>query len=112
MKVAIPVLMRVGDLNSELKIEKSAIDNTRQSIEVTLQRIGERSSFGDIEVINPATKQIVAATKNVAIYTELNERQFSIALTEPVAAGTELIIRYQENNSLFQAKTVEAKLIL
>ncbi|MCL1144647.1 hypothetical protein L2747_01305 [Shewanella marinintestina] len=112
MKVAIPVLMRVGDLSSELKIEKSAIDNTRQYIEVTLQRIGERSSFGDIEVINPVTKQIVAATKNVAIYTELNERQFSIALTEPVAAGAELIIRYQENNSLFQAKTVEAKLIL
>ncbi|MCL1137467.1 molecular chaperone [Shewanella pneumatophori] len=112
MKVAIPVVMRVGDLTSELTIEKSAVNSTKQTIEVTLRRTGERSSIGDIEVINPQTKQIVGANKNVAIYTEVNQRQFSIPLNQPVAAGTKLLIRYQENDSLFQAKTVEANLII
>ncbi|WP_028768802.1 fimbrial biogenesis chaperone [Shewanella fidelis] len=111
MKVAIPVLMRVGDLTSELKIDSNANDS-RQSIEVTLQRTGERSSIGDIEVINPVTKQVIGAMKNIAIYTEVNQRQLSIPLNQPVAAGTELLVRYQENDSLFQAQTVEASLIL
>ena len=98
MRVAIPVLMRVGDLTSEIKID-SDVNDSRQSIEVTLQRTGERSSIGDIEVINPVTKQVIGAMKNIAIYTEVNQRQLSIPLNQPVAAGTELLVRYQENDS-------------
>ncbi len=111
LKISIPVIMRVGQLASDLSIEKSLLDSEKQTIEVTLRRIGDRSSFGDIEVINTITNEIVGVAKNIAIYTELSEKHFSIPLTKP-AGTSQLVVRYKENDSLYQPKIVEAKIAL
>ncbi|MCL1130158.1 hypothetical protein L2748_10585 [Shewanella sairae] len=111
LKISIPVIMRVGQLTSDLSIERSQLDSDKHAVEVTLQRTGDRSSFGDIEVINTITNEIVGVSKNIAIYTELSERNFLIPLTKPLNSS-ELLVRYKENNSLYQPKIVEAKIAL
>lgn len=112
LKISVPVILRVGELDSELTIADSVIDAGRHTVQVTLQRNGERSTYGDLEVFDIATNQLVGVSKNIAIYTELTERTFSIPLAQSVAADAKLQVRYTENNKLNKPKTVTVNLAL
>lgn len=112
LKISVPVILRVGELDSELTIADSVIDAGRHTVQVTLQRNGERSTYGDLEVFDIATNQLVGVSKNIAIYTELTERTFSIPLAQSVAADAQLQVRYTENNKLNKPKTVTVNLAL
>ncbi|MEZ9198702.1 hypothetical protein [Shewanella sp. 10N.286.54.B9] len=112
LKISVPVILRVGELDSELTIADSVIDAGRHTVQVTLQRNGERSTYGDLEVFDIATNQLVGVSKNIAIYTELTERTFSIPLVQSVAADAQLQVRYTENNKLNKPKTVTVNLAL
>ncbi len=115
MRISIPVILRVGELASEVQIETVMNEATKASVEVTLTREGERSSYGDIEIIEMSGGKEVASVgnyKNAVIYTELAKRTFSIDLTKPMTSGTELLVRYRESESLSEAKTVENRLVM
>lgn len=112
LKISVPVILRVGDLDSELSLSHSVLDAGSNTLQVTLKRGGNRSTYGDIEVINADTNEIVGASKNVAIYTELSERTFSVPITESVSHSARLIVRYTENDKLNNSKSVEVKLAL
>lgn len=112
LKISVPVILRVGDLDSELSLSHSVLDAGSNTLQVTLKRGGNRSTYGDIEVINADTNEIVGASKNVAIYTELSERTFSVPITESVSYSARLIVRYTENDKLNNSKSVEVKLAL
>lgn len=112
LKISVPVILRVGDLDSELNLSNSVLDAGSNALQVTLKRAGNRSTYGDIEVINADTNDIVGASKNVTIYTELSERTFSVPITESVSHNARLIVRYTENDKLHNSKSVEVKLAL
>lgn len=112
MKIAIPVILRIGALsaNVELNLGKLEMSDGSQSLEVTLHRQGERSSYGDLEVLRASNNEVIGSLKNAAVYTELNEKLFTVPLTQEVKPGTELIIRFSESDSLFEAKKIETRL--
>jgi fimbrial chaperone protein len=115
MRISIPVILRVGDLSSEVQVETAIDKASKTSIEVTITREGDRSSYGDIEIIEMSDgKQVatVASYKNAAVYTELTKRTFSVDLIKPLTAGTELLVLYRESTSLPQAKTIESRLVM
>ncbi|WOT06666.1 hypothetical protein [Shewanella youngdeokensis] len=112
LKVSVPVILRVGELDTNLRILDTNIDAGQHAIQVTIGRDGERSSYGDVEIVDAATGRIVGGSKNVAIYTELEQRTFSVPITEQLAANTQLIVRYTENDKLNKAKTVEVGIAL
>lgn len=109
-KIAIPVILRVGDLTSELKIENDGFDAEKRSMQVTLTRTGDRSTYGNIEILNALTLDVIGKSKNLSIYTELDTRTFDVPLTVDVLPNTDLIVRYTENETLNDAKTIDLKI--
>jgi fimbrial chaperone protein len=112
IKIAIPIFLRVGDLKAEISLHggKIELSGGEQSLQVTLHRQGIRSSYGDLEVINPVNNQVLGSLKSTVVYSELNEKTFSVPLSETVPSGGELIIRFTESDKLFEPQRIETRL--
>jgi fimbrial chaperone protein len=112
MKIAIPVFLRVGDLKANISLNtgKLELSQGEQSLQVTLHRQGARSSYGSLDIINAVDNQVLGSLKNAAVYQELNEKSYTVPLSSTVLPGSELIIRYTENNSLFDSQSIETRL--
>lgn len=109
MKVAIPVVLRVGKLDADVSLQASA-NQASSSLNLTLQRDGNRSTFGDLDVVRAKDGKLLASMKNIAIYTEVNSRTLEVPLSSLPDKGDELIVRYRESTVLNQPKTVEHRL--
>ncbi|WP_153913593.1 molecular chaperone [Shewanella sp. TC10] len=109
LRIAIPVIMRVGQLTAELTIESNGLNTQdgKQQLIVEIAREGQRSSYGDVEVFDADTNELLGSLKNASIYTENERRSFAITLNEPLKPNTKLLVKYIENDGLFEAKTVE-----
>jgi fimbrial chaperone protein len=112
MKIAIPVFLRVGDLKADISLNtgKLELSQGEQSLQVTLHRQGVRSSYGSLDIINAVDSQVLGSLKNAAVYQELNEKSYTVPLSNTVLPGSELIIRYTENDSLFDSQSIETRL--
>jgi fimbrial chaperone protein len=113
MKIAIPVILRVGDLSAQVDMKTLGtgwVDGL-QSVQVTITRQGERSSYGDLEVYHGQTGQLLGSLKNAAVYSELESKVFSVPLTQTVTQGTELRISYRESDTLFEPKQIETQIV-
>ena len=118
MRISIPVILRVGDLNGEVTIDTVTDEKAQASLNVTLTRQGQRSTYGDIELfVENITEGLVhlesvGSAKNAAIYTELNKRSFQVKLSRELKKGTEVIVRYTESKTLKDAKIVEKRIVI
>ncbi|WP_163931124.1 hypothetical protein [Paraferrimonas sp. SM1919] len=115
LKIAVPVIVRVGTLSADIAIADSQLSITNDGpnhyqVSITLSRLGSRSSYGDVEVIDYETQERVGLLRNVAVYTELVERR----LTVPLKPGhyRKLIVRYTESKRLNDAKIAETIITL
>jgi hypothetical protein len=93
--VTIPVIVRLGNLEAKAGIANvhlSKAANGSASVALDLSRSGARSTFGDVRVLKPGTKDPIAVQKAVAVYTEIGSRRVTVpvradykgALTGPV----------------------------
>ncbi|AQS36332.1 hypothetical protein Sps_01160 [Shewanella psychrophila] len=118
MRISIPVILRVGDLNGEVTIDTVSDEKAQASLNVTLIRQGQRSTYGDIEIFveniseGKAQLESVGSAKNAAIYTELNKRSFQVKLSREIKKGTEIIVRYTESKTLKDAKIIEKRIVI
>ncbi|BAJ02318.1 fimbrial biogenesis chaperone [Shewanella violacea] len=118
MRISIPVILRVGELNGEVTIDEVTNENAQTSLNVTLIRHGQRSTYGDIELFVETSLdgkiqlESVGSAKNAAIYTELNQRSFSVNLSRELKKGTEVIIRYTESKTIKDAKIIEKRIVI
>ncbi|WP_445946703.1 fimbrial biogenesis chaperone [Shewanella sp.] len=112
MKIAVPIFLRVGDLKADISLNtgKLELSQGQQSLQVSLHRQGARSSYGDLEVINPVNNQVLGSLNNAAVYSELNEKSYSVPLSETLSPGSELIIRFTESDKLFEHQRIETRL--
>lgn len=95
--ISIPIIIRHGNLHSELKLDNARIipgneGNPVSKISIDMHRIGNRSVYGDFRAIltpNAGGEPIVIALANgIAIYTPNTLRHFTIPLRLP--EGTSL----------------------
>lgn len=93
--VTIPVIVRLGNLEAKAGIANvhlAKAANGNPTVALDLSRSGARSTFGDVRVIKPGTKDPIAVQKAVAVYTEIGSRRVTVpvradykgALTGPV----------------------------
>jgi P pilus assembly chaperone PapD len=111
LRIAIPVILRVGELDANLSIENMS-QYKEQSVMVTLNRTGLRSTYGDIEVYTVSNNQLVGTVKNAVIYSELEQREFSVPLDKSLPTGTKLLIKYTESSKLHNAKSVKMEITI
>ncbi|QLE85673.1 hypothetical protein FLM48_11700 [Shewanella sp. Scap07] len=109
LRISVPVVLRVGELDSEVFIEKGDLTQGNGNVAVTLKRTGDRSSYGDIEVLRESNgeKQTVGSFKNAALYTEIEQRTFNVSLDQMIEPSDRLWVRYSENEHLPNPKVVE-----
>ncbi|WP_076413794.1 hypothetical protein [Shewanella sp. UCD-KL12] len=119
MRISIPVILRVGEMNGEVSIGEDAAIKNDMSVDIVINRQGERSSYGDIELFietpssdSDAKLQSIGSVKNATIYTELTSRVFNVKLNQPIEKGAVILVRYSESSSIVDAKTVESTLVL
>ncbi|WP_394201841.1 molecular chaperone [Shewanella waksmanii] len=109
LRISVPVVLRVGELNSEVEIATGQLNPQTNNVSVTLARAGSRSTYGDIEVLTEVDgkKQTIGSYKNAALYTEISERNFAVSLDSAVEASTKLWVRYSESDQLPNPQVIE-----
>jgi hypothetical protein len=82
--VTIPVIVRLGNLSVKAGISDVHVEQRdgKPVIAVKLDRNGSRSTFGELRVLKPGVKDPVAISRAVAVYTELNEREVTVPVSE------------------------------
>ena len=95
--ISIPVIIRHGKLESELKLDQAHIIpatevNPISSISVNMRRSGNQSVYGDFRATFTANDgsapMVIALANGVAVYTPNTLRQFAIPINAP--SGTSL----------------------
>lgn len=81
--LVIPIIMRKGDLTVDLKVNEAKIlsKDGRNMIELTMNRAGDRSTFGEFEIVNNNDELITKVT-GVATYMPLTKRKLSLELSK------------------------------
>ncbi|GAB4186361.1 MAG: hypothetical protein Tsb002_10720 [Wenzhouxiangellaceae bacterium] len=101
--ISIPVIVRHGELNAEFSIHDVQLNNNATpSLNLTLQRQGNRSVYGDLDVFHHLTDTeqpvLVGHIKDLVLYTSHDYRQLELALQQPADRRLDqgrLLIRYQ-----------------
>ena len=107
--ITIPVIARVGDLTAELSLNDLSLDKNTDTVPVlniTFNRIGDKSVFGDITVDwkdNSGSEVQVGIVRGIAVYTPNTIRRFSMRLRNlpnvDYSRG-KLIVKYQAPGDL------------
>jgi len=82
--VTIPVIVRLGNLQATAGIANVHLDKGKDGnsvVSVELSRSGTRSTFGEVRVLKAGVKDPIALQKGVAVYTEVNSRKVSLAVS-------------------------------
>ncbi len=98
--ISIPVIVRKGNLQATAvlnNVRMGKVDD-RPTLELDLNRSGNRSLFGEIHISKPGAAEPLNITKGIAAYPEISRRKVSITLDPEVAAKMhgEVVISYFE----------------
>ncbi|WP_409646743.1 molecular chaperone [Sphingorhabdus sp.] len=98
--ISIPVIVRKGNLEATATLSnvRFGMDEEGPTLELDLNRSGDRSLFGEIHVSKPGIPAPVSVTKGIAAYPEIARRTVSIPITPQLAVQLrgEVIISYYE----------------
>jgi P pilus assembly chaperone PapD len=87
--VTIPVFVRAGQLSADARIDGARLltQDGRQAIAIDLSRTGNRSVYGDIQVLKPGSKDPAVVARGVAIYSEIGRRTLTLGTAEGFAGS-------------------------
>lgn len=82
--VTIPVIVRLGRLQVQAAIAnvRVAENSGKRAIAVDLTRQGDRSTFGEINVLRAGEEEPIAKVRGIALYTEVNARTVMVPVRE------------------------------
>ncbi len=117
--ISVPVIIKKGESTTEITITDIELDNTTDTVPVLtmkINRTGNMSAYGDIEVdfvgIDNKRKQ-VAVVRGLAVYTPNNHRIFSLSLDKDTDyINGELQVKYKNRSDLKREIIAESVLKL
>ena len=97
--VTIPVIVRHGELVGSARLVDAKVADAieGQMITVTLAREGERSTYGDFEVVADGQSDPIGVLRGVAIYPEVRDRVINVPLNAELPGGP-VKLRYYEDD--------------
>lgn len=107
IETSIPVIIRRGHFDAAIALRDAALDSVpardgRRHLQVTLERQGERSVYGNLVVVlrQDGHERVVARMNGLAVYCPTPRRRLSVPLNVPadlaLDSGT-LLVRFQED---------------
>lgn len=98
--ISIPIIVRKGILQATAALNNVRFGKDEQgpTLELDLNRAGQRSLFGEIHVSKPGASEPLHITKGIAAYLEIDRRTVSIPLSPELAAQLrgEVVVSYFE----------------
>lgn len=98
--ISIPVIVRKGNLQATAALNNVRFGKDEQgpTLELDINRSGNRSLFGEIHVSKPGATEPLSVTKGLAAYLEIDRRTVSIPLSAELASRMrgEVIVSYFE----------------
>lgn len=103
--LSIPIIIRVGE--TTLQVALSDVQLTRADdgphLAVTLNRSGNRSAYGDVEVTGPGFGGPIAVARGIGVYPEIDSRRVNLTFAEGfdqtrLRPGTRLTIRFIDDD--------------
>ncbi|PIR39074.1 MAG: hypothetical protein COV35_04230 [Alphaproteobacteria bacterium CG11_big_fil_rev_8_21_14_0_20_39_49] len=106
--VSIPVIVRHGELDSNISIENAHIAKDKKNLFFALKREGMASRYGNLNVIHQKSggeSEIIKEIRGIGVLYPLDKRKVEIALNENINSG-KLYIEYRdaEDEDLILAK--------
>lgn len=89
----VPIIVRMGELNTNVKLTDFTVTN--EKINFFIERKGDRSVYGDIELIDKKTNTKISYQLNLSIYPETSRKSFSLGTKG--YNPEDLIVRFIEN---------------
>ncbi|KZZ61288.1 hypothetical protein A3762_14500 [Oleiphilus sp. HI0125] len=116
LKIAIPIIIRKGELSSVAGLESIIFDATEGkngAFEMQITREGSSSLYGSVEVFendNGKAGDRVAMSKGVGVYTSINKRLVKVRLAQPLEPDqTSFIIRFDEDEKYGGTNLIEER---
>lgn len=117
--LTIPIIARVGDLDASVQLESAEInpsDNEAESVLVArLNRVGTKSTFGDIQIFVEGQNEPVYFARGIAVYTPNTARDVMLPLPDEVRAalaGKPIRIAYVSSDPLASETYAELRTVL
>jgi hypothetical protein len=119
--ITIPVIIRSGELSADVTLEELKMEmqnDTIPTLNMTFNRQGEKSVFGDIHVdwVPPRGSKVeVGVVRGIAVYTPNSMRRFRMNLRAPEGVDFstgKLVVRYIDGSDTSDAVFAETELIL
>ena len=98
MRRNIPLVVRVGDLNATVTLDVTTSD--KQLINVKVNRVGNRSVYGRLDLIDLNTNTVINSQTNISIYNTTSHRIFTLTNT---LNSNNLAVRFHEDTKLKNA---------
>ncbi|PCK07449.1 MAG: hypothetical protein COA42_14205 [Alteromonadaceae bacterium] len=99
-RYSIPVIIRVGELEATAKILSPMLEehknNATRKVTFTLYKDGNRSIYGDVELIDAESNLVIKKQKGFAVYAEIDQAKFFIDVTD-VTLPNNLLLRFSED---------------
>ena len=95
--VTIPIIVRYGRIGAQVAIEQPRIVNTPtgQQLSVRIDRSGESSTYGEFRVLRQGSNEELFKVGGLAIYPEIDSRDFTFPLTPEQAASLTGPLRFE-----------------
>lgn len=109
--VTIPVIVRQGSLTATAALANPRIvtRGSEYALQFDLSKQGNRSVYGEVQVLRPGASQPLISARGVAIYPEINQRIVTLPLTAEQATALRgpITIRYVEDRDTGGATLAE-----
>lgn len=73
----VPLIVRVGDVTAQVGISAIAVNNTG-AISFQLMREGNRSIYGNVELIDNTTDEVVSSIRGTSVFVENDHRKLTL----------------------------------
>ena len=78
LRINIPIIVRTGDISVDVSFSKITYSNNELSLEVT--KVGKRSIYGNLEVVNKTTGEIIHSQKGFSLHAEVTKKSHKFML--------------------------------
>jgi P pilus assembly chaperone PapD len=96
LKHSIPLIVRPQKLKVDVRFDKVEIENN--TLVFDLKRVGDRSVYGNINVINKDNNEIVSTSASLVMYIETTNKSFNMKL--PILMNKEqLVLQFKEDSN-------------
>jgi hypothetical protein len=104
----VPIIVRTGKLKAQVSFDD--LIHQGRNLSFTLNRKGDRSIYGSVQIIDKKSGDILSYVSNVSVYTESKKKSLDLSL--PAEPNKNLALRFVEDKSYGGSITYQQDIVL